>query len=140
MTAKTKRTPTPAGGSPAAAVDAAAQSDAPTPHAGASLPSEGAAPTDAPAAEPTTPPAEATPPAADEKPASEPDLTREQEQASEPQVEDEITEARVLVAFDEHDVDDIVTAPADVIEQLAIAGRVDPHPDAVAFAKSLLDA
>ncbi|OWK27574.1 hypothetical protein [Sphingomonas dokdonensis] len=133
MTTKTKRTPAPAGGpsAPAAAIAAPdAQSAPETAEADPSLAAEGTAPTATAAAEPTAPPAEPPLPAADEKPSSE------QEQAS----EHEITEARVLVAFDEHDVDDIVTAPVEVIEQLAIAGRVDPHPDAIAFAKSLLDA
>lgn len=59
--------------------------------------------------------------------------------AAEPQkpTEPEIVDARVLVAFDEHEADDIVSAPSNVIEQLKLAGRVDPHPDAVAFAREL---
>jgi hypothetical protein len=51
----------------------------------------------------------------------------------------DFVEARVLVAFDEYEVDDIISAPAIAIEQLQLAGRVDPHPDAVDFAKSLLE-
>lgn len=59
--------------------------------------------------------------------------------AAEPQkpAEPEIVDARVLIAFDEHEVDDIVSAPAAAIEQMKLAGRVDPHPDAVAFAREL---
>ncbi len=59
--------------------------------------------------------------------------------AAEPQkpAEPEIVDARVLIAFDEHEVDDIVSAPAAAIEQMQLAGRVDPHPDAVAFAREL---
>jgi len=59
--------------------------------------------------------------------------------ATEPQkpAEPEIVDARVLLAFEEHEADDIISAPALVIEQLKLAGRVDPHPDAVAYARSL---
>jgi hypothetical protein len=59
--------------------------------------------------------------------------------AAEPQkpAEPEIVDARVLIAFDEHEVDDIVSAPAAAIEQMTLAGRVDPHPDAIAFAREL---
>ena len=50
----------------------------------------------------------------------------------------EWVEARVLVAFDDHDANDIFTAPAEEVERQKLAGNVDPHPDAVAYAKSLL--
>lgn len=52
----------------------------------------------------------------------------------------EPVDARVLVAFDEYDVNEIFSASADEVERRKLAGTVDPHPDAVAYAKSLLDA
>lgn len=49
----------------------------------------------------------------------------------------EHVDACVLVAFDGYQPDNIVSAPAEVIEKLKLSGRVDPHPDAVAYARSL---
>jgi len=51
--------------------------------------------------------------------------------------EPEIVDARVLLAFEDHEADDVISAPAPVIEQLKLAGRVDTHPDAVAYARGL---
>lgn len=64
--------------------------------------------------------------------------TSESSEANEqPNVIDGATEARALVAFGEIKVNDIVAgAPAD-IQALVLAGIVDPHPDAVAYARSL---
>ena len=45
------------------------------------------------------------------------------------------TEARVLVACGEHAPDAVVTGTPEEIEALTLAGLVDPHPDAVAYAK-----
>lgn len=49
----------------------------------------------------------------------------------------ELVDARVLVAFDDYLPDYVVSASADAIEQLKLDGRADPHPDAVAYARSL---
>ena len=49
----------------------------------------------------------------------------------------ELVDARVLVAFDDYLPDHVVSASADAIEQLKLDGRADPHPDAVAYARSL---
>lgn len=65
-------------------------------------------------------PAGDTPPASDD-PTPEPET-------------DEDVDARVLIAFDAYEVNDIITAPRSVIGTLYRAGQVDPHPDAVAFA------
>lgn len=52
---------------------------------------------------------------------------------------DEDVDARVLIAFDAYEVNDIITAPRSVIGTLYRAGQVDPHPDAVAFALAQRD-
>lgn len=70
-------------------------------------------------------PAGDTPPASDD-PTPEPET-------------DEYVDARVLIAFDAYEVNDIVTAPRSVIGTLYRAGQVDPHPDAVAFALAQRD-
>jgi hypothetical protein len=46
-------------------------------------------------------------------------------------------DARVLVAFDEHEPNDIVSGTVDELGLLERDGKVDPHPDAVAYARSL---
>ena len=79
--------------------------------------------------------ADTTPPA--ETPGN--DASVEQTDDVDPAVDGELVEARVLVAFDDHDANDIFTAPADEVERQKIAGNVDPHPDAVAYAKSLIE-
>lgn len=79
--------------------------------------------------------ADATPPV--ETPAN--DAGADQTDNVDPEVDGELIEARVLVAFDEHDANDIFVAPADEVERQKIAGNVDPHPDAVAYAKSLVE-
>lgn len=138
MDPKNKRKPAPAGGQPTSAptnvetatlpaavtppVDTTPRAE-PSPLADAAAPADAAAFAEAPAA-------------AQPEPAPQPDP----ETDPAPTAEAEIIDARVLVAFDEYEADDIISAPSDAIEQLKIAGRVDPHPDAVAFAKSLLDA
>ncbi len=52
---------------------------------------------------------------------------------------DEDVDARVLIAFDAYDVNDIITAPRSVIGELFRNGQVDPNPDAVAFALAQRD-
>jgi hypothetical protein len=133
MDPKTKRKPNPAGGQPTpAAIDAAiATPAANTPPADAT---PAAAPVDTTPAAAPSPPTDAPAPADAAAPADAPAAA-----PPGPAPEPEILDARVLVAFDEYEVDDIISAPALAIEQLQLAGRVDPHPDAVAFAKSLLD-
>lgn len=135
-----KRQPVPAGGQPTPAVIAAADAappaaavDAAT-DAGADQASE-AAPTNA----------ATTDAGADQAPNPTPGEdapidTSAEEPAADTSVEDEApVEARVLVAFDEHDANDIVIASAAEIERLKLAGNVDPHPDAVAYAKRLAE-
>jgi hypothetical protein len=48
-----------------------------------------------------------------------------------------LVDARVLVAYGDHQPDDVVTDTRDAIEQMKLDGRADPHPDAVAYARSL---
>lgn len=50
---------------------------------------------------------------------------------------DAIVEARVLIAFDGYEVNDIITDTVRAIGTMKLAGQVDPHPDAVAYALSL---
>lgn len=50
---------------------------------------------------------------------------------------DAAVEARALISFDDHEPDDLVTGSPAEIQAHMLAGRVDPHPDAVAHAKSL---
>lgn len=140
-----KRQPVPAGGQPtpvvitaadaappAAAVDAA--TDAGAEQAGAEQALE-ASPTNAAAADAGADQAQNPTPGEDA-----PNDARAEEPAADTSAEDEApVEARVLVAFDEHDANDIVTAPAAEIERLKLAGNVDPHPDAVAYAKRLAE-
>lgn len=45
-------------------------------------------------------------------------------------------EVRVLLDCDIGDVDDVVILGPDEVAAGVAAGRVDPHPDAVAYAKS----
>lgn len=135
-----KRQPVPAGGQPTAAVIAAADAappaaavDAAT-DAGAEQASE-ASPTNAAAADTGADHAQNPTPGEDA-----PNDARAAEPAADTSVEDEApVKARVLVAFDEHDANDIVTASAAEIERLKLAGNVDPHPDAVAYAKRLAE-
>ena len=47
------------------------------------------------------------------------------------------TEARVLTDGVFGKVDEVVTLDAETLAQAVSAGAVDPHPDAVAYAKSL---
>jgi len=108
MDPKTRRQPVPARGEQIPAViDAAAQ----TP----------------PAAEPQ----ENAPPAADSGTDTPPAHTEQ----ADPIVG--AVEARALVAFGDYEVDDIVEGDERTIEALFLGGSVDPHPDAVAFARSL---
>ncbi len=98
-----------------------ASTDAPTPETGTTesgqvFQSEG---TD------TGAPAGDTPPASDD-PTPKPET-------------DEDVDARVLIAFDAYDVNDIITAPRSVIGDLFRNGQVDPNPDAVAFALAQRD-
>lgn len=93
------------------------------------VPAGGQPTPDAVAAADTTPPA-ATP--SEESQAGD--------NADAPADDGELVDARVLVAFDEYDVNEIFSASADEVERRKLAGTVDPHPDAVAYAKSLLDA
>lgn len=121
MDPKPKRQPVPAGGQPTPAVIDAADATPPAATSSATAPDAGDNQSD-PA--PTESPADA---AATEQPV-----------ATEPsEDEDAVVEARVLVAFDEHDVNDVFVDAAAEVERLKLAGYVDPHPDAVAYAKSL---
>lgn len=74
--------------------------------------------------------AQATPPAGD---------TAQTTPAEKPPVaaEGDTVEARVLMAFGDYQPDDIVTGSVREIDQLELDGVADPHPDAVAFARSL---
>jgi hypothetical protein len=96
-------------------------SPAPAPAAADLLPpadAAGAPPADPPAPPPADPPA---PPPTDPPPAAEPALT----------------EARVLIDCQHGKVDAVVAlTDADLAEAVAL-GVLDPHPDAVAYAKSL---
>ncbi|WP_295560610.1 hypothetical protein [uncultured Sphingomonas sp.] len=135
-----KRQPVPAGGQPTPAVIDAADA---TPPAAAADPAAGAGTDQASKAAPTNvaAPDAGTVKAPTPTPGEDaPNDARAEEPAADTSTEDEApVEARVLVAFDEHDANDIVTAPAAEIERLKLAGNVDPHPDAVAYAKRLAE-
>ena len=81
-------------------------------------------------------PTQATIAAAETTPAAG-DTAAPATEAAQPTDEDGAVEARVLVAFGDYQPDDIVTGSARAIDQLEIDGVADPHPDAVAFARSL---
>lgn len=118
MDPKPKRQPVPAGGQPTPDAIAAADTTPPT-----ETPSEESKAAD------TTPPAET--PSEESQAADNTDA---------PADDGELVEARVLVAFDEYDANQIFLASAAEVERRKLAGTVDPHPDAVAYAKSLLGA
>ena len=48
---------------------------------------------------------------------------------------EELVEARALLAFGDYKANDLVRAPADEIDRMKLAGQVDPHEDAVAHIK-----
>lgn len=48
-------------------------------------------------------------------------------------------EARALIAFEGYNPNDVVIVAESEVEALQGAGKIDPHPDAVAYAKSLAD-
>jgi hypothetical protein len=50
----------------------------------------------------------------------------------------EVTKARVLVTGIFGATDDVVELHPDLIAQGVMAGQLDPHPDAVAYAASLI--
>lgn len=111
------RKPVPAGGAPATETNpaaTAAETSAP-----ASAPALAPASGDVPATSETPAVADAPATAADTLPAIDPD---------------ELIEARVLVAFDGYEPNDIITAPAGDISRLVKAGRVDDDADAVTAA------
>lgn len=92
------------------------------------------------ARQPVTAPVADTVPAADAAPVAPtaPEPIAPAEAPTAPAAEDgEMVEARALLAFDDFDVDAIVTASPAAIAALEVDGKVDPHPDAVAYAKSL---
>lgn len=62
----------------------------------------------------------------------------EQPPAAPPVADGEQVEARALIDFEGYEANDVVIAAADDIERWRNAGLVDPHPDAVAYAKSLI--
>ena len=49
----------------------------------------------------------------------------------------DLTEVRVLLAYDHHLPNDLATVPADTLRGAIAAGYVDPDPAAIAYAKSL---
>ncbi len=53
--------------------------------------------------------------------------------------EGEQVEARVLVSFEGYDANDVAIIDVADVERLAGEGKIDPHPDAVAYAKSLTE-
>ncbi len=135
------RKPTPAGATPA---DTTPPAPATAPAAAPAVPAPAEAPSaltpaDA-AATDTSAAASDTPPAAAADPADE----ATQGAPSETPIADidddrdplEDGEARVLVAFDEHLPDDIVSGTLAELRVLERDGKVDTHPDAVAYVRS----
>ncbi len=51
----------------------------------------------------------------------------------------DLIEARVLIAFDEHEPNDVVSFCSEDLDTLEREGKVDADPRAVAYAKSLLN-
>jgi nucleoid-associated protein YgaU len=111
----TKRTPTPAASAPA--TDAAPAAETPAAPIAAEQAVEPPAPTEQPAA----------PPAAEEK-AEDPASAGDERSV-------ERIHARVLVAFDGHEPNDVVELTED--ELIAHGEQVDPSPAAVEYARSL---
>lgn len=75
--------------------------------------------------------------AADATPATTPEAeTPEHQDEGAADTSDELVEARVLLDHDGYVVNSVISAPADIIDRLKLAGVVDPHADAVAFAKA----
>lgn len=48
-----------------------------------------------------------------------------------------LVEVRVLVACAYGSPNDVVTVPAEAVDDGVRANKIDPHPDAVAYAKTL---
>lgn len=90
---------------------------------------------EAPKAEPTAAPTADPAPAA-EAPKAEPPAP---DPAPPVAPEGEQVEARVLVAFEGYEANDVAIIDAAQVERLVGEGKVDPHPDAVAYAKSLIE-
>lgn len=94
-------------------------------------------------------PADTTPPAAEPEAAAPAQATTpEPSPAAAPVADDSATgsderdpletgDARVLIAFDEHLPDDIVSGTLAELAVLERDGKVDTHPDAVAYVRSL---
>lgn len=143
------RKPTPAGATPAdttppaAATAPAAAPAAPAPAEApaAPAPADAGAP-DTSAAVSETPPAAAAADAAGETtggapsdtPAADPDTAPASNDHRDPL---EVGDARVLIAFDEHLPDDILSGTLAELRVLERDGKVDTHPDAVAYVRSL---
>lgn len=62
----------------------------------------------------------------------------EQPPSAPPVADGEQVEARALIDFEGYEANDVVIAAPEDIERWRDAGLVDPHPDAVAYAKSLI--
>ncbi len=118
------RKPTPAGATPA---DTAPSAAVPAPaEAPAASPTANIAAADAAGGAPDTPLSDQ--PAADPDSASAGDEDRDLL---------EVGDARVLIAFDEHVPDDLVSGTLADLRVLERDGKVDTHPDAVAYVWSL---
>jgi hypothetical protein len=63
-------------------------------------------------------------------------MAKTEEQKTEAAAEPAMIEGRVLCAFDGWQVGDVAELTEAEAEQAAADGRIDPHPDAVAYAKA----
>ena len=104
-------------------------------------PASGQAAKKAPATAPTPPvttaPADTVMVVAEAPAASEPAPVASETDLADDHADDQLIDARVLVAFEEHQPDDLIALSIDAIEILELDGKVDSHPDAVAYARTL---
>lgn len=127
------RKPTPAGATPADTTPPAAEPVAAAPAQPTNPEPAPAASEPAPAAEDQAANGAPEPSTADAAPAGDDNAATNDHDRDALEMGD----ARVLIAFDEHLPDDLVSSTMAELRVLERDGKVDPHPDAVAYARGL---